>query len=86
MLTQAALPHLAPNSSIINISTCLTKTPVPQTSPYIASKGGIEALTRALAVELGGRGVRVNVVSPGYTDTDMLRSNPEEVLKEWGVS
>ncbi|KNC99950.1 uncharacterized protein SPPG_05324 [Spizellomyces punctatus DAOM BR117] len=82
-LTQAAVPHLGPDSSVINISTCLTKTPVANVASYITSKGGVEALTRALAVELAPKGIRVNVVSPGTTDTDMLRTNPEEQLKQW---
>ena len=49
----------------------------PNLSPYIASKGGVAMLTRALAVELAAQGVRVNAVSPGYIETGMT----DRVLK-----
>jgi len=46
----------------------------------VASKGGIDALTRAMAVDLGPRGIRVNTVTPGYIYTDRWDALPEEVL------
>ena len=45
---------------------------------YAASKAGLIALTRSLAKEIGGRGVRVNAVAPGYIDTEMTRALPEQ--------
>jgi len=48
---------------------------------YCASKSGIIGLSRALAAEYGGRGIRVNVIAPGTIMTDMLRSADEVQLK-----
>ncbi|MFD0688101.1 glucose 1-dehydrogenase [Actinomadura fibrosa] len=66
---------------IINISTVNTVRPVPNIAPYMASKGALEQLTAAAACELGPRGITVNTVSPGTTDTDLLRStnSPEQL-------
>ncbi|MFG3282161.1 SDR family NAD(P)-dependent oxidoreductase [Streptomyces sp. NPDC048111] len=67
---------------IVNISTVNTVRPVPGIGPYAASKGAIEQLTAVAARELGPRGITVNTVSPGATDTDMLRgANPPEALE-----
>jgi 3-oxoacyl-[acyl-carrier protein] reductase len=56
--------------SIVNIGTISSQNPVPMTSFYSASKAAIDTLTLALAKELGSRNIRVNIVAPGYTDTD----------------
>ena len=56
--------HLAEGASIINISSSLDRMSQPQTESYTAAKGGIAALTHALAVSLSGR-ARVNSISPG---------------------
>lgn len=67
---------------IVNISTLNTVRPVPGIGPYAASKGAIEQLTAVAARELGPRGITVNTVSPGATDTDLLRgTNPPEALQ-----
>ncbi|MEU9101937.1 SDR family oxidoreductase [Streptomyces sp. NPDC048361] len=67
---------------IVNISTMNTVRPVPGIGPYAASKGAIEQLTAVVARELGPRGITVNTVSPGATDTEMLRgANPPEALQ-----
>ncbi|MFE9705427.1 SDR family NAD(P)-dependent oxidoreductase [Streptomyces sp. NPDC005930] len=67
---------------IVNISTMNTVRPVPGIGPYAASKGAIEQLTAVAARELGPRGITVNTVSPGATDTDLLRgTNPPEALQ-----
>ena len=67
-LTQLFLPHFAPGASIVNISSSRDRMSQPQTESYTAAKGGIAALTHALAVSLSGR-VRVNSISPGWIDT-----------------
>ena len=61
--------HLAEGSSIINISSSRDRMSQPQTESYTAAKGGIAALTHALAVSLSGK-ARVNSISPGWIDTD----------------
>lgn len=61
-------PHFGKGASIVNISSSRDRMSQPQTESYTAAKGGISALTHALAVSLAGR-VRVNSVSPGWIDT-----------------
>jgi 3-oxoacyl-[acyl-carrier protein] reductase len=60
---------------IVNVSTVNTVLPGPGISLYAASKGAVEQLTVIAAHELGERGITVNTVSPGATDTDMLRDH-----------
>lgn len=60
-------PHFAEGASIVNISSSRDRMSQPQTESYTAAKGGISALTHALAVSFAGR-VRVNSVSPGWID------------------
>jgi 3-oxoacyl-[acyl-carrier protein] reductase len=59
--------------SIVNVSSVAAQRPGRGQSNYAASKGAVEALTRALAVELAPRGIRVNAVAPGVLETDMTR-------------
>ena len=68
-LSKLFAPHFAPGGVIINISSSRDRMSQPQTESYTAAKGGITALTHALAVSLAGR-VRVNSISPGWIDTD----------------
>ncbi|HJP73706.1 MAG TPA: SDR family oxidoreductase [Pseudonocardiaceae bacterium] len=80
ILTRAVLPHLSNPASIVFIGSNVAQMGYPFSSAYTASKGGVEALARCLAVELAPRGVRVNTVSPGLTKTDMtvrMREDPE---------
>lgn len=67
-LTKLFAPYFAPGASIVNISSSRDRMSQPQTESYTAAKGGIAALTHALAVSLSGR-VRVNSISPGWIDT-----------------
>ena len=67
-LSKLFAPHMPVGSSIINISSSRDRMSQPQTESYTAAKGGIAALTHALAVSLGGK-VRVNSISPGWIDT-----------------
>ncbi len=64
---------------IISVSSVVAEMGNPGQSNYAASKGGIEALTRSLARELGSRGITVNAVAPGFIDTEMTQSLGEEV-------
>lgn len=68
-LTKRFAPYFAPGASVINISSSRDRMSQPQTESYTAAKGGISALTHALAVTLAGK-VRVNSISPGWIDTD----------------
>ena len=71
LAVQEALKHFpAQGGSIVNISSIASESPVPNSSLYAASKGAIDTLTLALAQELGPRNIRVNMVAPGYTDTE----------------
>ena len=67
-LTKLLMPHFAPGASVINISSSRDRMSQPQTESYTAAKGGIAALTHALAVSLSGK-ARVNSISPGWIDT-----------------
>jgi NAD(P)-dependent dehydrogenase (short-subunit alcohol dehydrogenase family) len=76
-LTQAALPHLARDSSVIFVSSIAGQVAFPNSAAYCATKGAVEQLVKALAVELAPRGVRVNAIAPGNIRTPMN----EELLK-----
>jgi NAD(P)-dependent dehydrogenase (short-subunit alcohol dehydrogenase family) len=79
-LTQKALPYIADNGRIINLSTGLTRFSTPGYAAYASMKGAIEVLTKYLAKELGHRGITVNLVAPGIIHTDFTKdtfaSNP----------
>ena len=66
-LTKLFMPYFTEGASIVNISSSRDRMSQPETESYTAAKGGISALTHALAVTLAGR-VRVNSVSPGWID------------------
>jgi NAD(P)-dependent dehydrogenase (short-subunit alcohol dehydrogenase family) len=76
-LTQAALPHLKRDSSVIFVSSIAGHVAFPNSAAYCATKGAIEQLTKALAVELAPAGIRVNAIAPGNIRTPMN----EELLK-----
>ena len=79
---QRAEPLLRDGGRIISISTFNTVVPGPGIALYCASKAALEQFTKVAARELGPRGITVNTVSPGATDTDLLRSsNPPEALE-----
>ena len=67
-LSKLFAPYFAPGASIINISSSRDRMSQPQSESYTAAKGGIAALTHALAVSFSGK-VRVNSISPGWIDT-----------------
>lgn len=68
-LTKLLAPYFAPGASVVNISSSRDRMSQPQTESYTAAKGGISALTHAMAVSLAGR-ARVNSISPGWIDTN----------------
>lgn len=68
-LAKLFAPHLGDGASIVNISSSRDRMSQPETESYTAAKGGIAALTHAMAVSLAGK-ARVNSVSPGWIDTD----------------
>ncbi len=69
-LTQALLPFLHEEGSIVNVSSGLTRFALPGYAAYAAMKGGVEVLTRYLAKELGPHGITVNAIAPGAIETD----------------
>lgn len=76
-LSKLFLPHFAPGASMINISSSRDRMSQPNTESYTAAKGGISALTHALAISLAGK-VRVNAISPGWIDTQFtVYSGPD---------
>jgi len=72
MALQEAARRVRPGGRIIATSTGGTQMLMTQTSLYLGSKGAVEQFVRVLARELGERGITVNAVSPGYTDTELL--------------
>ena len=64
---------------IVNLGSVVASMGNPGQANYCAAKAGLEGLTRSLAQELGSRGITVNVVAPGFIDTDMTRELGEEV-------
>lgn len=78
-LSEAAT-RLADNGSIINFSTSVTRMLLPTYGAYVASKAAVEQLTRIFAKEIGGRGINVNSVSPGPTNTELFLTGKSEEL------
>jgi NAD(P)-dependent dehydrogenase (short-subunit alcohol dehydrogenase family) len=70
-MTRAVLPHMEAGSSIVNIGAVVGFRGFPGDAPYGAAKAGLAGLTKVLAVELARRGVRVNLVVPGFVETEM---------------
>lgn len=68
--------------SIINISSVHESIPQPQSAPYSASKGGMEMLTKTVALEVADKGIRVNGIAPGAIATDMNRDILEDEQKK----
>ena len=70
LTTRAAVKHLSEGASIINISSAATRVTPPNISVYAGTKGAVDAITRALSVELGTRKIRVNTINPGPIETE----------------
>jgi 3-oxoacyl-[acyl-carrier protein] reductase len=70
-MVRTVLPHMAAGSAIVNIGAVVGFRGFPGDAPYGAAKAGLAGLTRVLAIELAGRGIRVNLVVPGFVETEM---------------
>ena len=84
-LSQAA-KRLQDNGRVVNISASFQGAPIPGYGPYAASKMAIEKLTEVAAKELGERGITVNAVRPGPTDTKLFNKGKDEKAKEFFAS
>lgn len=78
---QQAAVRLADGGRIINISSSTTARLLPAYGAYVATKGAVEQLSRSLSKELGPRGITVNAVSPGPTETELFLTgkSPEQI-------
>ncbi len=92
LMIRETIPFMLDNLSgrIINISSNSARIPGPGQASYAASKGGLESLTRCVAVELGRKGIRANVVAPGRIKTDMTAGlttqlGANELGARWGT-
>ena len=72
--------------SIVNMSSGTPFKGVPYLLHYVASKGAINAMTKALAKEIGADGIRVNGVAPGFTMSDGVKANPHQIEKLQEIS
>jgi NAD(P)-dependent dehydrogenase (short-subunit alcohol dehydrogenase family) len=81
-----AVPAMQQNrhGAIINFSSMSTKTVMPFRSPYVASKAGVEGLTRALARELGPHNIRANAILPGAIDNQRLKNVLSRIAEQEG--
>jgi len=70
-LTQALLPLMADGGHILNVCSATSRVATAGVAPYATFKGGLEVLTRYMAKEFGGRGIRANAVAPGAIRTEL---------------
>lgn len=76
-----AATKLADNGSVINFSTSVNRIMLPTYGTYVATKSAVEQLTRVFSKEIGSRGINVNSVSPGPTNTELfMKGKPQEVV------
>jgi 3-oxoacyl-[acyl-carrier protein] reductase len=71
VVTRAVLPHMPDGGAIVNVGAVVGLRGFPGDAPYGATKAGLVGLTRVLAMELAPQGIRVNVVVPGFVETEM---------------
>jgi len=87
LLTRELLPGLlAAKGRIVNICSTAAKKGFKYTAGYCASKHALLGMTRALAVELASKHITVNAVSPGWTDTDMMKATVDRIASTTGRS
>jgi 3-oxoacyl-[acyl-carrier protein] reductase len=75
-----AATRLADKGSVINFSSSTTRLMMPAYSTYVATKGAVEQMTRVFAKEVGNRGINVNCVSPGPTNTELFANGKSKEL------
>jgi 3-oxoacyl-[acyl-carrier protein] reductase len=73
-----AATHLADNGSVLNFSTSVNRIMLPAYGTYVATKAAVEQLTRVFAKEVGKRGINVNSISPGPTNTELFTNGKSE--------
>lgn len=78
LMSRHLAPLMPPGSSIVNVATNAIHRAVPGTDAYVAAKAGVAGLTKAMAVSLADRGIRVNAVSPGVTASEEVLSRLED--------
>ena len=85
--TQAALPGMLANGwgRIVNVASTAALTGYRYVAAYCAAKHAVLGLTRALALEVAGKGVTVNAVCPGYTETDIVRDAVANIVAKTGL-
>lgn len=79
LVTQALLPLIVEGGAVLNFSSVLGRFGVPGYTAYCAAKHGVIGFTRALALELAPRGIRVNAVCPGWVDTRMATEGLQDM-------
>ncbi|KAG0425064.1 hypothetical protein HPB47_027749 [Ixodes persulcatus] len=84
LIDRATVRHMLSNNvtdgAIVNIASIAARTVLPRGAPYSTSKGGVVTLTKALALEVASRGIRVNAILPGPVDTPLLATAPADIV------
>lgn len=87
-LVQKALPHLKASScaAVVNMVSVGAFNFAPATTIYASGKAALMSVTRSMAAEYAGEGIRVNAIAPGPVDTDMMRNNPQQAVDQMANS
>ncbi len=85
LCSKVVLPHMKDPGRIVNMSSVLGRFGVPGYAAYCTAKHGIIGFTKALALEVAGRGITVNAICPTWVDTDMARQGIEETAAILGM-
>jgi NAD(P)-dependent dehydrogenase (short-subunit alcohol dehydrogenase family) len=92
LVCRAVIPCMTEGGAIVNVSSVQALAAQPGAAAYVASKGAVNALTRALALDHAPDGIRVNAVCPGSVDTPMLRwaaglyGDADDLVRRWGAA